>query len=384
MKCDPKNVRVYWFGGGFEWSEDDPLTCARRGNIKIINKHEWCGKWYHEPSDHNGSVTNTDLDEYYITDAYPIANIKFGEYDGCGVPSGCNDACDYLDGIHPTCCHPTVENCIGPFLTYSGAQYVAQWNEDTEAYNIINAEEAPMIIEGILANNIDCCGGRADVTVYAASNNDDALDKEPVKTLVKDCENPRGWCGKAGDQIVIHRRQVGNCYEYKVLHLGKPCTESGSSESGNCLLTDTVTPHEIAGCDYKYFNERIECIPGFDAGKVQQLMHGKDFGLMWEIVKSYQTKVIHGCWDGSYIQVQGFSGYDGSNDIGQMIPASSPASCCANQECGGGSVFSPPESGYAWATATFMNSGSGCSWVVTNAECCNSCAFSGCEECESC
>ena len=389
VKCDPKHVRVYWFGGGFEWSEDDPLTCARRGNVKIINKHEWCGKWYHEPSDANGSVINTDLDEYYIDDAYPIANIKFGEYDGCGFPSGCEDACDYLDGIHPTCCHPTVENCIGPFLAYSGAQYVAQWNEDKREYDIINAEEAPIIIEGILANPIDCCGGVADVEVYAASSNDDSLTAEPVKTLVKNCENPRGWCGKAGDQIVIHRRQVGNCYQYKVLHLGKPCIDGSTNESGNCLLGSTEVPHELSGCDYKYFNERIECIPGFDAGIVQQLMHGKGFGLIWETIKSYQTRVIHGCWNGSSISVQGFSGYDGLDNqgnsvLGQSISVVNPNSCC-NSECGEGSVFTAPENGAtAWATATYMNTASGCYWTLTNAECCNSCAFSGCEECVDC
>lgn len=389
VQCDPKHVRAYWFGGGFEWSEDDPLTCARRGNIKIINKHEWCGKWYHEPSTHNGAIINTDLDEYYIYDAYPIANVKFGTYDDCGTPSGCEDTCDYLDGIHPTCCHQTVENCIGPFLTYSGAQYVAYWNEDSVQYNIINAEEAPILIEGILANNIDCCeNGRADVEVYAASNNNDSLTKEPVKTLVKDCENPRGWCGKAGDQIVIHRRQVGNCYEYKVLHLGKPCVISGTVESGNCLLGETKVPHDIVGCDYRYFNERIECIPGFAGGDVQQLMHGKNFGLMWHQTKSYQTRVIHGCWDGSAISVQGVSGYDGLDEngnsiLGQSISVTNPASCC-NSECGAGSVFSAPEGGTAWGTAIYMNTPSGCVWTLTNAECCNSCAFSGCDECESC
>lgn len=388
VKCDPKNVRIYWFGGGFEWSEDDPLTCARRGNINIINKHEWCGKWYHEPSSHNGAVINTDLDEYYIYDAYPIANVKFGTHDGCGPPSGCDDACDYLDGIHPTCCHPTVENCIGPFLTYSGSQYVAYWNEDTTSYNIINAEEAPILIEGTLLNNIGCCVGAADVEVYAATNNDDALEAEPVKTLVHNCENPRGWCGNAGDQIVIHRRQVGNCYTYKVLHVGKVCSDGTSVESGNCLLGSTKVPHEIGGCDYRYFNARIECFPGFDAGTPQQLMHGKGFGLMWHEVQSYQTRVIHGCWNGSSISVQGFAGYDGKDSngnsvIGQSIGVSNPTSCC-NSECGGGSVFSVPEGGTAWATATFIDSGSGCYWLLTNAECCDTCSFSGCDECESC
>lgn len=387
VKCEPKNVRIYWFGQGFEWSEDDPLTCARRGQIKIINKHDWCGKWYHEPANHNGSLVCTGLDEYYIDDAYPIANTKFGTYDGCGVPSGCEDACDYLDGIHPTCCHPTVENCMGPFLSYSGAQYVAQWNEDSAAYNIINAEEAPILIEGTLLNNIDCCGGIADVEVSYASNNNDALTAEPVKTLVKSCENPRGWCGKAGDNIVIQRRQVDDCYVYTVLHIGKPCSEGSTVESGNCLLGDIEVPHNIQGCDYKYFNERIDCIPGFDAGTIQQLMHGKGFGLIWETIKSYQTRVIHGCWNGSAITVQGFSGYDGKDDdgnsiIGQSIPVASPASCC-NNECGTGSVFTPP-SGLAWATATYFNNGSSCSWIITNAECCDTCEFPGCDECDSC
>lgn len=378
VKCEPKNVRIYWFGGGFEWSEDDPLTCARRGKIKIINKHEWCGKWYHEPnpSGTNGAVINTDLDEYYIYDAYPIANVKFGKYDGCGVPSGCEDACDYLDGIHPTCCHPTTENCIGPFLTYSGAQYVAYWNEDKAEYNIINAEESPLLIEGTLINNIGCCGGIADVEVYAASNNDDALIAEPVKTLVKNVANPRGWCGLPGDQVVIHRRQVNNCYEYKVLHIGKPCSISGSAESGNCLLVETEVPHEIEGCDYRFFNERIECIPGFSPGETQELMHGNSFGLMWAKAQSYQTKVIFGCWDGSAIYVAGFSGYDGSKDMGKPMGVSNPASCC-----GLGSVFSSPTDGLAWGTATFFDTGSGCQWVLTNAECCDSCEFSGCEDC---
>jgi hypothetical protein len=389
VKCDPKSVRIDWFGGGFEWSEDDPLTCARRGNIKIINKREWCGKWYHEPYYANGSVINTDLDEYYIDDAYPIANVKFGTYDGCGVPSGCGeDACDYLDGIHPTCCHPTSENCIGPFLSYSGAQYVAQWNEDSVEYNIINAEESPILIEGTLLNNIGCCVGNADVEVYAATNNEDGLEAEPIKTLVHSCENPRGWCGNAGDQIVIHRRQVNNCYTYKVLSIGKVCTPGASVESGNCLLGPTETPHEIAGCDYRYFNARIECFPGFDESITQQLMHGKGFGLMWEKIQSYQTRVIHGCWNGSSISVQGFSGYDGKDTngnsiIGQSIGVTNPNSCC-NSECGEGSVFSVPEGGTAWATATYMNTASGCFWTLTNAECCNSCAFSGCDECESC
>lgn len=377
VKCDPKNVRIYWFGGGFEWSEDDPLTCARRGKIKIVNKHEWCGKWYHEPAAKNGAVINTDLDEYYVYDAYPIANVKFGKYDGCGVPSGCEEYCDYLDGIHPTCCHPTTENCIGPFLTYSGAQYVAYWNEDKAEYNIINAEESPILIEGTLVNGIDCCGGVADVEVYAATNNDDALTAEPVKTLVKSVANPRGWCGHAGDQIVIHRRQVGNCYEYKVLHIGKPCVPGSTFESGNCLLGSTETPHNIGGCDYRYFNERIECIPGFAAGSVQQLMHGNGFGLMWEQTKSYQTKVIFGCWDGSAISVAGFSGYDGSGDMGKSIGVSNPASCC-----GQGSVFSAPANGAsAWGTATFFDTASGCQWVLTNAECCDTCEFADCEDC---
>lgn len=384
VTCDPKHVSVYWFGGGFEWSENDPLTCKRRGNIKIVNKHEWCGKWYHEPnpSGTNGAVINTDLDEYYIYDAYSIANVKFGTYEGCGVPSGCEDDCDYLDGIHPTCCHPTVENCIGPFLTYSGAQYVAYWNEDTAEYNIINAEEAPIIIEGTLAKDISCCGGLADVEVYAASNNDDALDKEPVKTLVKQAGNPRGWCGKAGDQIVIHRRQVNNCYNYQVLHIGQPCTINSTQESGNCLLGENQVPHQITGCDYRYFNERIECIPNFNDGEVQQLMHGKSFGLMWEKTESYQTKVIFGCWNGSSISVSGFSGYNGKADnggsiIGQSVAVSNPASCCSS-----GPVFSAPEDGVsAWATATFFDTPSGCQWVLTNAECCDSCEFSDCEDC---
>lgn len=374
--CEPKNVRIYWFGGGFEWSEDDPLTCRRRGGITIINKHEWCGKWYHEPSSHNGAVINTDLDEYYIYDAYPIARIKFGTYDGCGVPSGCVEHCDYLDGIHPTCCHPTTEHCIGPFLTYSGAQYVAYWNEDSAEYNIINAEESPLLIEGTLINNIDCCNGNADVLVYAASNNDDALDKEPVKTLVKNVANPRGWCGKTGDQIVIHRRQVNNCYTYQVLHIGKKCGPGFSKESGNCLLGDTKNPHDIAGCDYRFFNERIECIPGFSPGETQSLMHGKDFGLMWHKSQSYQTKVIYGCWNGSSISVQGFSGYDGSADMGSSIGVSNPSSCCGN-----GSVFSPPSKGSAWATATYFSNASGCQWVLTNAECCDTCEFADCEDC---
>jgi hypothetical protein len=378
VKCEPKNVRIYWFGGGFEWSEDDPLTCARRGKIKIINKHEWCGKWYHEPnpSGTNGAVINTDLDEYYIYDAYPIANVKFGTYNGCGAPSGCEDSCDYLDGIHPTCCHLTTENCIGPFLTYSGAQYVAYWNEDKKEYNIINAEEAPLLIEGTLINDINCCEGIADVDVYAATNNDDALDKEPVKTLVKKVANPRGWCGKAGDQIVIQRRQVGNCYTYQVLHIGKPCVSNSSFESGNCLLGETKVPHEVKGCDYRYFNERIECIPGFTPGETQQLMHGNNFGLMWDKIQSYQTKVIFGCWDGYYINVEGFSGYDGSADLGKSIGVSNPNSCCSP-----GLVFEPPVDGLAWATATYFSKASGCEWVLTNAECCDECSFSGCEEC---
>jgi len=389
VQCEPKNVRIYWFGQGFEWPEDDPLTCARRGQIKIINKHEWCGKWYHEPSDHNGSVVCTGLDEYYIDDAYPIANTKFGTYEGCGAPSGCEDSCDYLDGIHPTCCHPTEENCIGPFLSYSGAQYVAQWNEDSGKYNIINAEQAPILIEGVLANNIDCCGGQADVEIYASDSNNDSLNAEPVKTLVKNCGNPRGWCGKAGDEIVIHRRQDGDCYTYKVLHIGKPCTEGSTSESGtsDCLLQGLQ--YDVGGCDYRFFNERIECIPGYDAGSAQQLMHGKDFGLMWLKAQAYQTRVIHGCWDGSSINVQGFSGYDGMDDqgnsiLGQSISVTNPASCCNGSECGNGSVFTAPDNGTAWATATYMHTASGCFWTLTNAECCNSCSFSGCDECESC
>ena len=387
-ECDPKHVKIYWFGGGFEWSESDPLTCARLGNVKIINKHEWCGKWYHEPAVHNGAVINTDIDEYYIYDAYPIANVKFGKSEGCGPPSGCNDACDYLDGIHPTCCHPTTENCIGPFLTYSGAQYVAYWNEDSAQYNMINAEEAPILIEGTLLNNLGCCDGNADVEVYAATNNDDGLEAEPIKTLVHSCANPRGWCGNAGDQIVIHRRQEGSCYTYKILSIGKACSDGLSSESGNCLLGSTETPHEIGGCDYRYFNARIECFPGFNPTITQQLMHGKGFGLMWHQTQSYQTKVIHGCWDGSTISVQGFAGYDGKDSsgesiVGQSIGVSNPTSCC-NSECGEGSVFAAPEGGTAWATATYMSDGSGCGWILTNAECCNSCAFSGCDECESC
>lgn len=383
VKCEPKNVRIYWFGGGFEWSEDDPLTCARRGKIKIINKHEWCGKWYHEPAARNGAVINTDLDEYYIYDAYPIANVKFGKYDGCGVPSGCEDSCDYLDGIHPTCCHPTTENCIGPFLTYSGAQYVAYWNEDKAEYNIINAEEAPILIEGTILQDMNCAnGGSAEVDVYAATNNDDSLDKNPVKVLVKKAGNPRGWCGKTGDQVVLQRRQVGNCYNYQVLHVGKPCELGSTFESGNCLLGDIKTPHDINGPDYRYFNERIECIPNFAATEVQQLMHGKDFGLMWEKTESYQTKVITGCWNGGSISVTGFSGYDGKANngqsiLGQDIGVSNPASCC-----GQGSVFSPPSNGgSAWATATFMDTASGCQWIITNAECCDTCEFSDCEDC---
>jgi hypothetical protein len=117
-------------------------------------------------------------------------------------------------------------------------------------------------------------------------------------------------------------------------------------------------------------------------------MHGKGFGLMWEKIQSYQTRVIHGCWNGSSISVQGFSGYDGKDSngnsiIGQSIGVTNPNSCC-NSECGEGSVFSVPEGGTAWATATYMNTASGCFWTLTNAECCNSCAFSGCDECEEC
>lgn len=382
VRCEPKHVRAYWFGGGFEWSEDDELTCARRGRIKIINKHEWCGKWYHEPSPSgsNGALINTDLDEYYIYDAYPIANVKFGKYEGCGQPSGCEDACDYLDGIHPTCCHPTVENCIGPFLTYSGAQYVAYWNEDSAKYNIINAEEAPLIIEGTLVNNISCCDNAlADVEVYAASNNNDALNAEPVKTLVKKAENPRGWCGNAGDQIVLHRRQVDNCYTYQVLHIGKPCGSGALEVSGNCLLGPTEIKCDVVGCDYRYFNERIECIPGYVPTAIQQLMHGPEGalgGLIWDSLLAYQTKVIFGCWNGSSISVTGFSGYSGKADIGKNIGVTNPKSCC-----GSGSVFEPPTSGLAWATATFFDTGSGCEWVLTNAECCDTCEFGDCEEC---
>lgn len=383
VRCDQKNVRIYWFGGGFEWSEDDPLTCERRGKIKIINKQEWCGKWYHEPSSANGAVINTDLDEYYIYDAYPIANVKFGKYDGCGVPSGCEDACDYLDGIHPTCCHPTTENCIGPFLTYSGAQYVAYWNEDKKEYNIINAEEAPILIEGTLLKDVDCCSGAlTEVEAYAATNNDDSFDKMPVKILLKQVANPRGWCGKAGDQIVIQRRKVNNCYTYQILHIGKPCVLGGTSQSGaeSCLLGKTEpSPYTITdACDYRFFNERIECIPGFSPEETQQLMHGKDFGLMWNKPDPsyYQTKVIFGCWNGSSISVKGFSGYDGKADMGKSIGVSNPSSCCE-----GGSVFSPPPNGSAWATATFFETASGCQWVLTNAECCDSCEFGDCDEC---
>jgi hypothetical protein len=389
--CDPKNVRIHWFGGGFEWPEygrveGDFLTCNRRGGVVIKNKEEWTGKWYHEPnpSGNNGAVINIGLDEYYIYDAYPIAKVKFGEFTMpsgsgglCPIPEDCEEFCDYLDGIHPTCCHDTTSPCMGPWLPFSGAQYVAYWNEDSKEYNIINAEEAPILIEGTLANAITCCDGLADVEAYAASS--EGFDKEPVKTLLKNVDNPRGFCGFAGDQVIVHRRAVGDCYRYIVLHVGKPCTSGESLDSGNCLLGATEVPHDISGCDYRFFNERIECIPGYSAGEVQQLMHGNAFGLMWEKIQSYQTKVIHGCWDGSQIcGIRGYSGFDGADILGSCVPVSNPASCCPEN----GSVFVPPESGLAWATATYFASASGCEWVITNAECCEDpCFISGCEEC---
>lgn len=390
--CDPKNVRIHWFGGGFEWPEDDELTCKRRGNVTILNKEEWVGKWYHEPnpSGNNGALVNTDLDEYYIYDAYPIAKVKFGEYtmpsgSGCPIPEDCDKFCDYLDGIHPTCCHETTSPCMGPWLAYSGAQYVAYWNEDSKEYNIINAEEAPIIIEGVLAADLPCRDNcetmsYANVEAYAASS--DGFDKEPVKTLITNVENPRSFCGFAGDEIVIHRRKVDDCYKYVVLHIGKPCGSGEISISGDCLLGPTQIECDISGCDYRYFNERIECIPGYSSETVQQLMHGPEGslgGLIWDTLLSYQTKVIHGCWDGSSIcDIRGYSGFDGKELLGSCIPALSPDSCCPE----GGSVFSAPESGVAWATATYFNTGSGCEWVITNAECCEEpCLESGCDVC---
>lgn len=391
--CEPKNVRIHWFGGGFEWPEygrvpGDVLTCKRRGQVTIHNKEEWIGKWYHEPnpSGNNGVLVNTDLDQYYIYDAYPIAKVKFGEFtmpsgSVCPFPDNCEEHCDYLDGIHPVCCHDTTSPCMGPWLAYSGAQYVAYWNEDSKQYNIINAEEAPIIIEGTLANNIDCCGDdNANVDVYAASS--DGIDKHPVKILVKNAENPRGFCGFVGDEVVLNRRKIGDCYKYVVLHVGKPCGSGALEVSGNCLLGETEIACDVAGCDYRYFNERIECIPGYKAGEIQQLMHGPEGslgGLIWDKILSYQTKVIHGCWDGSQIcDIRGYTGFDGEDLLGSCVPVSNPDSCCPE----GGSVFYPPESGLAWATATYFATASGCEWVITNAECCEDpCFISGCEEC---
>lgn len=323
------------------------------------------------------------------------STLKHGIFpSGCELPSECIE--DTEDPFYHLCNNvPPQSSCYDidsptkDWLSFDDAKYVAIWNSETEKYDIINAQEAPILIEGKLAHDIDCSSEFIDVEVYAASNDDIALEKEPVKTLVKQCENPRGWCGKADDEVIIHRRQVDKCYKYIILHIGKQNPVSASMESGSCLLGAVEVPHEIAGCDYRYFNERIECIPGYAGGDVQHLMHGKGFGLMWHNPQSYQTKTIYGCWDGTNIEVQAFAGYNGLDEqgnsiIGQLIPASSPSSCCANQECGTGSVFAPPESGTAWASATYVNTGSSCYWMVTNAECCNSCGFPGCDECESC
>ena len=88
--------------------------------------------------------------------------------------------------------------------------------------------------------------------------------------------------------------------------------------------------------------------------------------------------------------VRGFSGFDGLNEqdelvVGTYIAVENPTTDCPANVCNGQNVvFIPPESGTAWATATYMSDGIDCSWILTNAECCNSCDFPGCEECVEC
>ena len=43
-------------------------------------------------------------------------------------------------------------------------------------------------------------------------------------------------------------------------------------------------PNMPAGNNYRYFNQPIEMIPGWDNNKSQILFHGKDKGLYWETV----------------------------------------------------------------------------------------------------
>lgn len=349
------------------------------------------------------TIFNEKEKKYYIwqSEVPPhIAKLKLSSYDCCGGFKDCEDSCDYIDGKDPKefgCSYPTTENsCFKPFLSFEDAQYIAYFNEEDKQYQVINAEEAPVLIEGTLDENLNCCDTESLVKItisHTSKQSPDIAEKRPIKFLIKEVENPRGFCGFAGDEAVIHRRRDENCYKYVLLHLGKQCEYGSVQDSGNlnaeCLLSNNAYEFQNV-CDYRYFNERIECIPGYQADKTQRLSHGKDFGLVWLSADNYQTKVIHGSWDGETILVRGFSGFDGLNEqdelvVGTYIAVENPTTDCPANVCNGqNGVFIPPESGTAWATATYMSDGIDCSWILTNAECCNSCDFPGCEECVEC
>lgn len=378
--CGDANVKAYKFTDGFEWSENDPLTCERRHNVKIINKSEWIGKEYHvaNKSGDNGFLTNIALDTYYISDSYYHAKFRMSNAHDCNLmddpddPKPCAKG-NYIDGIPPDtdCCPVTTGNC---WLTYEGAPYTAIWDEDAGQYKVIYAREAPIIIEGVADSDINCAG--SDIRVKVQHGSSAGHKAHPVANesgIIEGVKNPRGFAAFIGDNVVVHRRKVGCCYEYVLLHVGKPCSYSGVLEEANCLSQKVHYDLDIEGPDLRFFNERIEKIPGFAGGKTQTLLHGAGFGLIWDNPAYYATKVIMGCWNGSTISVDSFSGFAGEGVIGTSIPVVNPTSCCE----GGGAVFQPP----GWATATYMNTASGCEWRLTNAECCDECEYNVCPEC---
>ena len=374
--CKDANVKAYKFTDGFEWDENDPLTCDRRHNTKIINKSEWVGKEYHvaNPSGDNGFLTNIDLDTYYISDSYYIAKFRMSNAHDCNEmddPEG--SACDtgnYIDGIPPDqdCCPPTTGDC---WMTYEGSPYTAIWDEDLGQYTVITAKEAPQILEGVAKTDISCDGADFEAEITMASG--PGHDKYPVTEKIKSVKNPRGFAAFAGDEVVLHRRQSGCCYDYVLAHVGKPCSPSGVELDDNCLLEKVDYTYDIEGPDFRFFNERIEKIPNWQAGSTQALLHGPEFGLMWENASYYTTKTIMGCWNGSSITIDAFSGFNGSDMLGSNIGVVNPTSCCPE----GGSVFEAP----GWATAIHMNTASGCEWRITNAECCDECEYDVCPEC---
>lgn len=57
-----------------------------------------------------------------------------------------------------------------------------------------------------------------------------------------------------------------------------------TSATSGCEITDFPTMPEGSG-NYRYFNQPIEQIPGWNANKPQILFHGKNAGLVWSDIQ---------------------------------------------------------------------------------------------------